>query len=675
MTKAEQRKKFLDIREHNFARVAVVIPRVYLSDPVRNAQEHIRLLEAAYNAGCVYAVCPELGLTGYSNGDLFFSDALLDESMQSLRTIMEWTKGKNLLVSVGMPLRVGDALANVAVTIRYGVPAAIAPKSYLPNYREFYEGRHFAPARDLQLISMKFLGHDVPIGNNILIDLGRDLTIFTEVCEDGWVPIPPSSLAALAGATIIANLSASNITIGKAAYRRDLFVGASGRNVAAQLYCAAGYGESSTDLAWDGDGFIAERGELMAEVKRFEREGSYIIHDVDLTMLRNDRMRQTSFWQNATDNRRNFIRVMVDEESALSSFGKPIADYSTLKRSIAPFPFVPQNAASRDERCRETFMIQATALARRLEQMPDAQRKVVIGISGGQDSTHALLVAVHAMDLLGLPRTKVTGITMPGFGTTKRTRNNAVQLMKALGIVQKRKSINRIANSFFFSAEYNPNVHGTDLLEFENAQAWARMQVLLNYSCRHGGIVVGTGDLSELALGWCTFGGDHFSHYGVNGGVPKTLISFLIGWAADKIFSDEPEAQKVLKDILATPISPELKKAAADGTIAQQTESVIGPYALHDFTIYYLIRFGFLPSRIARLQYHAFRGTYTMAEIKKWMRLFLKRFFQTQFKRSCLPDGPKVGLVCISPRGDWRMPSDANPEAWLRDLDTVPDEI
>lgn len=670
---------FLDVRNHGFVRVAVAIPRVHLSNSWKNASSHLREIEDLYlNQGVYYILCPELGLTGYSCGDLFLSETLQSSARKALGYLLEKTKNWNVMITVGLPLMVDDMLFNVAVTFHAGEILAVVPKSYPPEYREFYELRHFARASEAKSRIITLLGQEVPFGNDVLIRSLEHPTfvLHTEICEDIWVPIPPSAHAALAGATVLANLSASNITIGKSEYREMLVVGSSGKNIAVQMYSAAGYGESSTDLAWDGDGLIAERGVLLARTERFKRTSQSIVIDVDLGNLIQERSRQSSFRQNGKDEGRGFRAIDLCVENV--DFEKPRLKgkdpFSTpqlfFERRIEKHPFVPTDPAKRDIRCHETFMIQATALARRLEFLPPNMRRVILGISGGQDSTHALNVAVYAMDLLGLPRTSVIAITMPGLGTTGRTKDNALRLAKALGVTIKEVPITPLVLELFRSVGHDPNEKD---LVFENVQAWMRKLIELSIACDKG-IDLGAGDLSELMLGWTTMFGDHASHYGVNAGVPKTLISYLIRWTADEIFKNEPEVQATLRDILATPISPELLPAD-NGKITQRTEDIIGPYELHDFFGYYLVRFGMSPLKIARLAHHAFDGKYSIAEIKKWLEVFITRFFRSQNKRSCLPDGPKVGLTCVSPRGDWRMPSDANPTIWLENWAKIPDLV
>ena len=665
------KNSFLDIRNHGFARVAVVIPRVHVANPHANVQEHLAELKKVYDKGAQYALCPELGITGYTCGDLFHSEELLGATTDALTKLLRATEAWPMLISVGAPLVFGSSLYNCAITMYRGKIVAIAPKSYLPEYREFYEMRHFAPARSLPFNEMKMPKQDekIPIGTDILIEL-EDVPGFilhTDVCEDIWVPIPPGTQAALAGATVLANLSASNITVGKSDYRTDLVVASSGRNNAVQMYGAAGYGESTTDHAWDGQGFIAERGNLLKASERFALDGTHIFRDVALKSLTLERMRQGSFRENASDYPKTFRRVGIprDQDERLKKI------FTYLERTVDPHPFVPNEKAKRDERCYEVFNIQATSLARRLEALPENSRRIFIGISGGQDSTHALLVAVHTMDMLKMSRTQVFAVTMPGFGTSDRTYHNACNLAKALGVSFLEIPIKEIAAEMFKAISYDPKLRG---LPYENVQAWMRTQTLFASACAQGGIVLGTGDLSELLIGWCTYGGDHLSHYGINAGVPKTLITFLIRWTSEVIFKNEPDVQKVLDDIVETPISPELLPTK-EGVIAQKSEEKNGPYELIDFFGYYFVRFGFEPARIARMCLEAFGARYSIAEIKKWLKKFFTMFFANQFKRSCIPDGPKVGLTCVSPRGDWRMPSDIKPDIWLKKIEEIPDTM
>ena len=661
---------FLDVRAHGFARVAVCVPEVRVADPAFNAEAHLRVLTRAHADGAHYALCPELGLTAYSCGDLFFQETLLAAAGSALETLARATAGWNLLVSVGMPLAVDGLLFNVAVTLYGGRPLAVAPKAYPPNYREFYELRWFRPAAEAPRDTVEILGVSVPFGTDVLVRAEhlRDFVLHCDICEDLWVPIPPSTLAALAGATILANLSASNITVAKSEYREALVRGSSAKNLAVQMYSAAGFGESTSDLAWDGQGIIAERGEILAETERFGLSGTVAAADVDPCSLTQDRMRQTSFGQNAAQHRVGTFRTVVvrgvPERRAPEVFHR-------LERRVAPHPFVPADPARLDERCAEVFRIMATSLARRVTALPAEARHLVLGVSGGQDSTLALLVAAHALDLLALPRTQLLGVTMPGFGTSVRTYGNACALVRALGASFREVDVKAIAGGIFAAISHDPTRHD---VTFENVPAWARKFLLFSFAAEGRGIDLGTGDLSELALGWSTYGGDHMSHYAVNAGVPKTLVSALIAWAARHVFADEPAPAAILRDVLATPISPELLPLGADGANVQETESVLGPYELHDFFLYYFLRFGFAPRRIARLAVHAFGDRYPLAAIRARLVLFLERFFANQFKRDCVPDSPKVGSGgSLSPRGDWRMPSDASVAAWLAEARSIPD--
>jgi len=671
MTTENNRLEFLDSRRHGFARVALVVPTVRVADPAANAAAHLELLGAVYRDGAEYALCPELGLTAYTCGDLFFDDTLRRASDEALRAILADTAHMNMAVSVGLPLAVDGLLYNCAATLYRGRVLAIASKSYLPNYREFYERRWFAPARSLRAAEVDVAGDRVPIGSNLILRARHrpGFAIHVEVCEDLWVPIAPSAVAALHGATVLANLSASNVTVAKSEYRRALVVGASARNLAVQMYSAAGYGESTDDLAWDGEGLVAERGVLLAAAERFAMRGTSIVVDVDLRSIEQDRMRQSSFADNAADWSRSFRFVDYGEPREARDRNL----YCEIRRTIDPYPFVPSDPARRDERCQEVFAIQATSLARRLDALPETGRRVVVGVSGGQDSTHALLVAARAMDLLALPRERILAATMPGLGTTERTRLNARALAEALGAQLYELPVSQVSEDIFRMIDHPTEVED---VTFENVQAWARKYLLFAMASRHRAIDLGTGDLSELALGWCTYGGDHMSHYGINAGVPKTLISYLIGWAADRLFADDEPLRAVLHDILATPISPELKRPDASGSISQRSEDIVGPYELHDFFLYDFLRFGADPRRTARACLHAFAGRYDIATIRRWLIVFLERFFASQFKRDCLPDGPKVGSGgSLSPRGDWRMPSDASAAAWLAAARSIPEEL
>jgi len=689
--------QFLNVLKHGFTRVALVIPPVRLADPMANAKEHETLLAQAYRLGVCYAVCPELGLSGYSCGDLFHAQTLIERSLDALGWLTAWSmQWKDMLFSVGIPLVVGDALYNCAVTIQNGKILAVVPKAHPPEYREFYEGRHFARAAEALVKTIDLPGNPaVPFGTDILVQ-AKDTPAFvlhTEVCEDMWVPVPPSAIAALGGATVLANLSASDITIGKAEYREVLVAVSSGKNNAIQLYCAAGTGESTSDLAWDGDGYIAERGTILARTERFKEGGQLVVQDVDLESLVQDRMRQSSWRQNAVD---IVARTGVPRKVHCQHRTEGTAKFDAFRREIDPLPFVPSDAAKRDMRCRETYMIQSTALERRLAGNRNA--KVVLGLSGGQDSTLTLLVTLHAFDRLCIPRANIVAVTMPGFGTDGRTYTNACKLARCAGVTLKEMPIRDLTTQTLVAAGALDSPEGIDALvdrikrdiensnngpddrrlrtAFENAQAWTRKHVLFNISAVGGGMVLGTGDLSELLVGWCTMFGDHASHYNVNAGVPKTLVSFLIGWAAEVIFKDEAELRETLLDILDTEITPGLLPLDDQGNIVQRSQDSTGPYELVDFFGYYTVRWGYRPSRIARMALHAFEDKYDIGTIKMWLRLFLERFFASQYKRNCVPDGPKVGLMSLSPRGDWRMPSDATVAAWLAELDAmIPDAL
>jgi len=662
---------FLDVRGHGFARVAVCVPQVRVGDPVFNADAHQAVLERVHAEGAHYALCPELGLSGYTCGDLFFQETLLRTSVEALARLAADTARWNLVLSVGLPLVVDDLLFNCAVTLYGGRPVAVAPKAYPPNYREFYELRWFHPAAEARATEVTLLGHRVPFGTDVLVRATHlpGFVLHTDICEDLWTPVPPGTIAALSGATVLGNLSASNVTVGKWEYRQDLVRSSSAKNLAVQLYSAAGFGESTADLAWDGQGLIAERGEIVAATERFSLGGNAVTVDIDLRALVEDRLRQSSWGQNAAEYGHALRTVDVGD----AADARPASLYDRLLRRIEPHPFVPADPARRDVRCREIFLITSTSLARRLEALPEDGRRVVLGVSGGQDSAQALLVAAHAMDLLGLPRSRIIGVTLPGFGTSRRTYENACALVRAIGATLREVDIKLVAGQMFTSIGHDPSVEDRT---FENVQAWARKFLLFSLASREHGIDLGTSDLTELALGFTTYGGDHMSHYGVNAGVPKTLVSELIRWAAEKIFHDEPDVATVLRGILDTPISPELLRLDRAGEIAQKAEEIVGPYELHDFFLYHFLRFGFGPRRIARMALHAFDGRYPLATIRRWLLVFLERFFANQFKRDCLPDAPKVGSGgSLSPRGDWRMPADASAAAWLAEAEQIPAEV
>jgi NAD+ synthase (glutamine-hydrolysing) len=618
------------------------------------------------------ALFPELGLSAYSNDDLFHQDAVLDATLQGVERLVEASKALVPIVIVGAPLRLQEKLFNCAIAIYRGRVLGVTPKTYLPNYREFYEKRQFTAGRDAAIREVRLLGERVPFGNDLIYDVANvpGFAIHVEICEDVWVPIPPSTFAAFAGATVLTNLSASNITIGKADYRRSLCASQSAKCLAAYLYSAAGAGESTTDLAWDGHAMIYENGERLAESTRFAADEQLIVADVDLQHLAQERMRTTSFNDSAADHR---DRVTAMRHVALE-FELPRARIS-LQRHVERFPYVPSDPAARDDRCAEAYNIQVHGLTKRLTST--GIQKVVIGVSGGLDSTQALIVAVKTMDRLALPRANVLAFSMPGFATTETTRGNAWELMRLLGVTAAEIDIKPSCLQMLKDLGH-PFAEGKEVCDrtFENVQAGERTSHLFRLANFHDALVVGTGDLSELALGWCTYGvGDHMSHYNVNAAVPKTLIKHLIRWVVTSHQFDG-HTDAILEAILETKISPELIPGGNKDQPSQLTESVIGPFELQDFNLYYISRFGYRPSKVAFMAHHAWQPDYSLGEIKKWLEVFLSRFFQfSQFKRSCLPNAPKVGSGgSLSPRGDWRAPSDAEAAAWLQELDDrIPD--
>jgi NAD+ synthase (glutamine-hydrolysing) len=664
-------------------RVAVCIPFVRVADPGFNLEHTIGLARRASEMHAAVALFPEMGISAYSNDDLFHQDALLDAVEDALARLVRTSEDLSPVLLVGAPLHFEGKLFNCAVVIYRGRVLGIVPKTYLPNYREFYEKRQFTSARHAIAREVRFLGETIPFGGDLVFDAENveGFALGVEVCEDVWAPIPPSSYLALAGATVLANLSASNITVGKAEYRHDLCAGQSGRCIAAYLYSAAGPGESTTDLAWDGHALIYENNDLLAEAERFSGEEQIIAADVDLERLAQDRMRMTSFNDAAGDHHervRSVRRVPFDFEVPEG----PIP----LRRAVERFPYVPSDPRVRDERCFEAYNIQVHGLLKRLAAT--GIERVVIGVSGGLDSTHALIVAAKTMDRLGLPRANVLGYTMPGFATSEGTRSKAHALMGALGITADEIDI-RPSSMQMLRDIGHPYAGGEAEYDvtFENVQAGERTSHLFRLANFHGALVLGTGDLSELALGWATYGvGDHMSHYNVNASLPKTLIQHLIRWVIDTGQFDA-ETGEILRAILDTEISPELVPAGkgdADGP-AQSTEERIGPYELQDFNTYYVTRFGVRPSKVAYLAHHAWgdrtrggwpaglpeagRNEYDLATIKRWLEVFLRRFFANQFKRSAMPNGPKVGSGgSLSPRGDWRAPSDAEATVWLEEL-------
>ncbi len=663
---------FFNLYRHGFVRVAVATPAVRVGDPAFNLEGTLTLMREAAERKAILAVFPELGLSAYSCEDLFHQQALIRGAEGALAQLLAQSKGLPLAALVGLPVLVDAQLYNCAALVCRGKLLGVMPKTHLPNYREFYELRQFTPGEVCLKREVTLAGQKVPFGTDLLFRLEEEprFVLFTEICEDLWVPAPPSSFAALAGATVIANLSASNVLVAKHEYRDALASNQSARCMAAYVYSAAGVGESTTDLAWDGHGMIHENGTLLAESKRFADAPQLTVADVDLDRLEADRMRQNTFAESA---RRHAGEVGRFREIA---FSVPLpGGRLALERRVARYPYVPSNPATLDSRCEEVYRIQVQGLATRMRA--SGTKKLVIGVSGGLDSTQALLVCARAVDELGLPRRNILAYTMPGFATSTRTRNQAWQLMRAIGASAEEIDIKPSCLQMLKDLRH-PFAKGRKVYDvtFENVQAGERTSHLFRLANHHGGLVVGTGDLSELALGWSTYGvGDQMSHYNVNSSVPKTLIKYLIGWVAKSGTFDRSVA-KALERVLTTEISPELVPGRRGDKPAQLTEEVIGPYALQDFHLYYVLRFGYAPSKVAFLAWNAWHGKdgYTLAEIRKWLQVFVSRFFQTsQFKRSALPNGPKVGSGgSLSPRGDWRAPSDGTAEAWLADLATVP---
>jgi NAD+ synthase (glutamine-hydrolysing) len=670
---------FFNLYSHGFARVAVAVPKIRLADPLHNAAETVRLFRQAHDASAAVVAFPELGLSGYSCDDLFHQQALLDACEQALAKVVAVSKSLTPVAVVGLPVRVDQRLFNCAAVVHGGRVLGLVPKTYLPNYAEFYEARQFNAADAAVSDEVVIAGQRVPFGARQVFAARQHplLKIHVEICEDLWVPIPPSSFAALAGATVLVNLSASNITVGKADYRQNLVGNQSARCLAAYLYSSAGLGESTTDLAWDGQALICENGSLLAQSERFGNDSHMISADVDLERLAHERMRQTTFGDSAAAHHAELKRWRETPFDAVL----PQQDVLPLQRTVARFPYVPSDPARRDERCSEVFNIQVQALLQRIASA--GIRKLVIGVSGGLDSTHALLVCAKAMDRLGMPRSNILGYTMPGFATSGRTLDQALRLMKAIGCSAEQIDIRPSCEQMLKDLKH-PFAQGKPVYDvtFENVQAGERTSHLFRLANHHNGIVVGTGDLSELALGWCTYGvGDHMSHYNVNASVPKTLIKHLVQWVADTKQLGDTQSQ-VLHDVLATDISPELVPGGkADAKPAQSTEDAIGPYELQDFNLFHVLRYGFSPRKIAFLSHTAWQVSdtqphgYPLAEIKRVLGIFLFRFFKTsQFKRSCVPNSPKVGSGgSLSPRGDWRAPSDSEATVWLDDLKSVPD--
>lgn len=653
--------------KYGYLRVAAAYPVVELADPETNSLRIANMMSFLASKGARLIVFPELCMTGYTCGDLLNQPILADNALKQLEFLKDETRSLDATVVVGLPVRYRGRLYNCAAVVKDGEILGIVPKCYIPNYDEFYEQRWFSSGLYLDIPEGKLyntirIGNkDIPFGIKLLFRL--DEAIFgVEICEDMWVPNPPSTVMTVAGADVIANLSATNELIEKHAYLISLIKERSSRCKCGYVYASAGAGESSTDLVFSGNAIIAEEGKILRKTPRFERKEGYAIADIDIMKLRNSRQRQSSFGQN------DYVLPVLGKGSDIETLN---IERHELLRDISPYPFVPSDTRTRREQCDEITSIQAWGLEQRLEAT--GCRNLIIGISGGLDSTLALLVAVKAFDNLGLDRKGILGVTMPGFGTSDRTHDNAVKLMEKMGITHREICIANAVTGHFEDIGHSLDVHDAT---YENAQARERTQILMDLANQTGGMVLGTGDLSELALGWCTYNGDQMSMYGVNASIPKTLVRHLVSYLAD---SYDEETKHILLDIVSTPISPELVPTDKDGKIAQKTEDLVGPYDLHDFFIYRMLEEGCSPRKIYMLACKAFaegpyddnRPEFGKAEIKKWLITFLRRFFSQQFKRSCMPDGPKVGTVSLSPRGDWRMPSDAKSKLWLKEAESI----
>lgn len=636
--------------DYGFIKVAAATPKIKVADVDYNTELICNQIDEAAKNGAKVLVFPELCLTGYTCSDLFWQSLMLEKVKEKTIEIARYSKDYDMLIMIGIPYEHNGKLYNVGVVLHKGKILGMVTKKHLPNYSEFYEARHFTKGFE-KVVTVDFAGQKVPMGMNILFKCENrpDMVVGVEICEDLWVPNPPSIRHTMAGATIIANLSASDEVTGKSIYRRDLVAGQSARLICGYIYADAGEGESSTDLVYSAHNMIAENGRMLAEAKRFINQTVY--GDIDLDRIKNERRKMTTY-----DSK--------DEEDYTVVTFEMNMDNNELSTKINNMPFVPGNIAKRNERCEEILTIQAMGLKKRLEHTN--AKSAVIGISGGLDSTLALLVTVRAFDMLGRDRKGIVAVTMPGFGTTDRTYDNALKMIEKLGTTFIEINISDAANEHFKAIGHDSSIHD---VTYENVQARQRTLYLMNLANQYNGFVVGTGDLSELALGWATYNGDHMSMYGVNASIPKTLVRHLVRYYADTC--DDIELNKVLMDVLDTPVSPELLPPQDNGEIAQKTEDLVGPYELHDFFMYYMLRLGYTPKKIYYLARNAFEGIYDDETILKWLKTFYRRFFAQQFKRSCLPDGPKVGTVAVSPRGDLRMPSDACATIWLKELEEI----
>lgn len=643
---------------YGFIKVAAATPRLRVADCIFNTSEILDTINKAKKSGVKAIVFPETCITGYTANDLFLQRLLIDGVTDSIERIKRELAESDIITIIGAPIEISNRLYNVGIVIHRGEILGIVPKTFLPNYNEFYDKRWFSSARELTQSTVELCGQNIPVGTDLIFKT-KDFSFAIELCEDLWTPIPPSSIHSLYGAEVIFNLSASNETIGKNEYRRLLVSQQSARCIAGYVYAAAGNGESTTDLVFSGSSMIAENGSILTNTERFSFDSQLCIADIDIDRLRYDRLKNKSFSTSEyrqLDNTR-YRTIHID---TISTDNK--SDY-TPDRFINPTPFIP-SAENFDARCSEIFSIQVGGLAKRL--LHTNIKTAVIGVSGGLDSTLALLVTAKAFDKLNIPRENIYGITMPGFGTTDRTYNNAIELMKSLGVSIREISIKDAVIQHFKDIDHDENIHD---VTYENSQARERTQILMDYANKVNGLVIGTGDLSELALGWCTYNGDHMSMYAVNTSIPKTLVKTLVRWISEKQMDNSSQA--ILVDILDTPVSPELLPAGENGEILQITEDTVGPYILHDFFLYNMLRFGYEPRKIYFLAKTAFSGQYEESVILKWLRTFYWRFFSQQFKRNCIPDGPKVGSINLSPRGDWRMVSDASVALWMQQLETM----
>ena len=639
---------------YGFVKVAACVPSVKVANCPYNIAEIEKEIILADGKGVEIIAFPELSVTAYTCGDLFAQQLLLDEAERGLIKVLSDTRQLDIIAILGMPIAIDGALLNAAVVIQRGKVLGVVPKTFLPNYKEFYEKRWFTSSRDIRVENVRLCGQTVPLGTDLLFETS-DTTFGIELCEDAWAVIPPSSRLALEGAEIIFNLSASDESIGKHNYLCQLIAQQSARCIGGYVLSSCGFGESTTDVVFAGNGLIYENGQLLNRSDRFSFKPQTIISEIDVEKLRTERRVNTTFAAcRATLSGNPFRRIATEQVNPRDI---------VMTRSFDPHPFVPQGPTL-DERCEEIFSIQTTGLAQRL--VHTHAKSAVVGISGGLDSTLALLVCARTFDRLGWDRKGIVGVTMPGFGTTDRTYRNALSLMESLGVTIREVSIRKACLQHFADIGHDEKIHD---VVYENSQARERTQLLMDIANQTWGLVIGTGDLSELALGWATYNGDHMSMYGVNGSVPKTLVRHLVKWVACNGVDEASRA--TLLDIVDTPISPELIPANPDGQISQVTEDLVGPYELHDFFLYYVMRWGFRPAKVYWLAMQAFKGSYDDETVKKWLKTFCRRFFNQQFKRSCLPDGPKVGSLSISPRGDWRMPSDACSDSWLAEVEAL----